>query len=55
MALSTLIYNNVLEGVAGFIEGRSPVSVGSMHYLSKVEQADHWYKSFVEKIARLLF
>jgi intergrase/recombinase len=35
--------NNVPESVADFIEGRAPESVGSMHYLSRVKQADYWY------------
>ncbi|MCL5988963.1 MAG: hypothetical protein M1166_01370, partial [Candidatus Thermoplasmatota archaeon] len=39
-----LIMNNVPESVADFIEGRAPESVGSMHYLSRVKQADYWYK-----------
>ncbi len=38
-----LIMQNVPESVADFIQGRSPVSVGSMHYLAKVKQADFWY------------
>ena len=38
-----LIMNNVPESVADFIQGRSPVSIGSMHYLAKVKQADFWY------------
>ena len=45
-----LIYNNVPEGVADFIEGRSPASVGNMHYLSKSKQADFWYEQIVEKM-----
>ncbi|MCL4336709.1 MAG: hypothetical protein M1129_00180 [Candidatus Thermoplasmatota archaeon] len=40
-----LIMNNVPESVADFIEGRAPESVGSMHYLAKVKQADYWYGS----------
>ena len=39
-----LIINNVPESVADFIEGRAPESVGSMHYLSRVRQADYWYE-----------
>jgi intergrase/recombinase len=35
-----LIYNNVPESVADFIEGRSSANMGSMHYLAKVKQAD---------------
>ena len=38
-----LMMNNVPESVADFIEGRAPESVGSMHYLAKVKQADYWY------------
>ena len=38
-----LILNNVPESVADFIEDRAPESVGSMHYLAKVKQADYWY------------
>ncbi len=46
-----LIMNNVPESVADFIEGRAPESVGSMHYLAKVKQADYWYSNVVEKLA----
>ncbi len=42
-----LIMNNVPESVADFIEGRAPESVGSMHYLAKVKQADYWYRSAI--------
>ena len=45
-----LIYNNVPEGVADFIEGRASATVGSMHYLSKAKQADYWYEQVVEKL-----
>ncbi|MGP6293669.1 integrase [Caldiplasma sukawensis] len=37
-----LIYQRVPEGVADFIQGISSESVASMHYLSKVKQADYW-------------
>ncbi len=50
-----LIMNNVPESVADFIEGRAPESVGSMHYLSKVKQADYWYGPVVPCIRELLF
>ncbi|EQD29032.1 hypothetical protein B2A_14669, partial [mine drainage metagenome] len=36
--------------VADFIQGRSSESVGSMHYLSKVKQADYWYDKIVRKV-----
>jgi len=42
-----LIMNNVPESVADFIEGRAPESVGSMHYLSRVKQADYWYRLII--------
>ena len=44
-----LIMNNVPESVADFIEGRAPESVGSMHYLSRVKQADYWYGTAIPK------
>ncbi len=49
-----LIYHNVPESVADFIEGRSPVSIGSMHYLGKVQQADYWYDKIVDELTKLL-
>ncbi len=38
-----LIMHNVPESVADFIQGRASISIGSMHYLAKVKQADYWY------------
>ncbi len=49
-----LIYQGVPEGVADFIQGRSSESVGSMHYLSKVKQADFWYGKTVHKLVKVL-
>ena len=49
-----LIYNNVPEGVADFIEGRASSSVGSMHYLSKAKQGDYWYEQTVGKLSQVL-
>ncbi len=48
-----LIYNNVPEGVADFIEGRAPGSVGSMHYLAKAKQADYWYEQIVTNLTNV--
>jgi intergrase/recombinase len=45
-----LIYNNVPERVADFIEGRASSSVGSMHYLAKAKQADFWYGQVVDQL-----
>ena len=49
-----LIMNNVPESVADFIEGRSPESVGSMHYLAKVKQADYWYRLIIPSFKVIL-
>ncbi|HLH86784.1 MAG TPA: integrase [Thermoplasmataceae archaeon] len=49
-----LIMNNVPESVADFIEGRAPESVGSMHYLAKVKQADYWYNAILKELDRSL-
>jgi len=49
-----LILNNVPESVADFIEGRAPESVGSMHYLSRVKQADYWYEKVLSIFTKLL-
>ena len=44
-----LIYNGVSEGVADFIEGRSPQSIGSMHYLSGLRQSETAYANVIPK------
>ena len=49
-----LIMNNVPESVADFIEGRAPESVGSMHYLSRVKQADYWYSSISRNLLTVI-
>ncbi len=46
--------NNVPESVADFIEGRAPESVGSMHYLAKVKQADYWCGTILAKLICLI-
>ncbi len=43
-----LIYNNVPESIADYIEGRATQTVGSMHYLGKTKQADFWYEKIIE-------
>ncbi len=48
-----LIYRGVPEGVADFIQGRSSESVGSMHYLSKVKQADYWYSRVLDSLTEV--
>ncbi len=48
-----LIMHNVPESVADFLQGRSPVSVGSMHYLAKVKQADYWYEKVADALVEV--
>ncbi len=48
-----LIMNNVPESVSDFIEGRAPESVGSMHYLARVKQADYWYEKVCEYLGEI--
>ena len=49
-----LIYNNVPEGVADFIEGRSSSSVDSMHDLSKAKRADYRYEQVVDNLTNII-
>ena len=49
-----LLYNNVPESVADFIQGRSSKSVSANHYLAKSQQADFWYGKIANKFERLL-
>ncbi len=48
-----LILNGVPESVADFIQGRASITVGSMHYLAKVKQADEWYSRVVNKLIKI--
>ena len=48
-----LILNGVPESVADFIQGRASITVGSMHYLAKVKQADEWYSRVVDRLLKL--
>ena len=48
-----LILNGVPESVADFIQGRSSYTIGSMHYLAKVKQADEWYSKVVDKFLEI--
>ena len=49
-----LIYNNVQESLVDFMEGRANQTVGSMHYLSRVKQADYWYEKNIKKLEEVL-
>ncbi len=35
------------------MEGRAQESVGSMHYLSRVKQADYWYNTVITRVEML--
>jgi len=48
-----LILNGVPESVADFIQGRASITIGSMHYLTKVKQADEWYSKIVDKLLEI--
>jgi len=48
-----LILNGVPESVADFIQGRAAITVGSMHYLAKVKQADEWYSRIAEELLKI--
>ena len=48
-----LILNGVPESVADFIQGRSSITVGAMHYLAKAKQADEWYSKVAERFAEM--
>jgi len=48
-----LLYNNVPESVADFIQGRSNRSVSANHYLARSQQADFWYSKVVPELDKL--
>ncbi|NPE30471.1 hypothetical protein HNV12_21460 [Methanococcoides sp. SA1] len=41
----------VIESLADFIQGRAAVTVGSAHYLNKVQQAKDEYCRIMEKLS----
>ena len=45
-----LIYNNVPESVADFIQGRASKGVSANHYLAKSQQAGFWYSKVVSNL-----
>lgn len=45
-----LIYNNMPESVADFIQGRASKSIGANHYLARSQQADFWYSKVVSSL-----
>lgn len=49
-----LLYNNIPESVADFIQGRSSKTISATHYLAKSQQASFWYEK-VSDIMKELF
>lgn len=45
--LNLMIKEGVTESLADFIQGRAPATVGSAHYLNKVQQSKEAYKKIV--------
>lgn len=46
-----LVQVGVGESVAGFIQGKLPTTVGSAHYLNKVQQAKNESQVVIENLA----
>lgn len=47
--LNLMIKEGVTESLADFIQGRAPATVGSAHYLNKVQQAKKAYKKILRR------
>ncbi|NQU98126.1 hypothetical protein HQ533_01555 [Candidatus Woesearchaeota archaeon] len=50
-----LLYNNVPESVADFIQGRASKSISANHYLAKAQQVEHWYPHVALNLEKLLY
>jgi intergrase/recombinase len=48
-----LLYNQVPESVADFIQGRASKSVSANHYLAKSQQSNFWYSKVANKLEEL--
>ncbi|AKB85404.1 integrase [Methanococcoides methylutens] len=49
--LNIMIKEGVTESLADFIQGRASMTVGSAHYLNKVEQAKNEYRRIMRKLS----
>ncbi len=49
-----MLYNNVPESVADFIQGRASQSISANHYLAKSQQASFWYEKLVPVLENML-
>ncbi|MFA0823729.1 MAG: integrase [Methanomethylovorans sp.] len=47
--LNLMTEEGVTESLADFIQGRAPATVGSAHYLNKVQQAKDEYRRIMGK------
>lgn len=47
--LNTMIKEGITESVADFIQGRESATVGSAHYLNKIQQATDQYSKLIGK------
>ena len=48
--LNLMIKEGITESVADFIQGRASTTVGSAHYLNKVQQATNQYRRLIGKL-----
>ncbi|AKB40028.1 integrase [Methanosarcina mazei] len=48
--LNVMIKEGITESVADFIQGRASATVGSAHYLNKVQQATNQYRRLIGKL-----
>ena len=49
-----MLYNNIPESVADFIQGRANKSISANHYMAKSQQAAFWYEKTVKKFEKTL-
>ena len=48
--LNVMIKEGITESVADFVQGRASATVGSAHYLNKVQQAVNQYRRLIGKL-----
>ena len=49
-----LLYNNVPESVADFIQGRASKSISANHYLAKAQQVEFWYPKVALNLKKVI-
>ncbi len=50
-----MIYNQVPESVADFVQGRVSSSIGANHYMAKSQQAEFWFAKIVEEFEKIIY